>query len=140
MFLIKIVEEIKTQMLCSATFSFEDRALYVIMWRNIVELGRTQMTIWRMRIAYWITKATDANSQYVILICFSTATMVTRTCLSVTFTRTFLVLSEIFFFIVFLVLCRLMAKAQLCSFTISAPFVSVFCASNTIYFYISLFS
>jgi hypothetical protein len=113
MFLIRIVIEIKTQILRSTTFSFEERALYVIMWRNIVKLGRTQKTLWRMRIAYWITKATDANSQYVILICFSTTTIVTRTCLNVTFTRIFLVLSEIFFFIIFLVLCRLMAQAQL---------------------------
>ena len=26
------------------------------------------MTIWRMRIAYWITKARDTHSEYVILI------------------------------------------------------------------------
>jgi len=26
------------------------------------------MTIWGMRISYWITKATDTNSEYVILI------------------------------------------------------------------------
>ena len=37
----------------------------------------------RMRFACWITKATDIHSEYVIL-CFSTATMVTRTRLSVT--------------------------------------------------------
>ena len=28
------------------------------------------MTIWRMRIAYWVPKATDAHSIYVILIAF----------------------------------------------------------------------
>ena len=28
------------------------------------------MTIWRMRIACWITKATNTHSQYVILIAF----------------------------------------------------------------------
>ena len=28
------------------------------------------MTIWRMRIAYWIPKATNTHSQYVILIAF----------------------------------------------------------------------
>jgi len=28
------------------------------------------MTIWRMRIACWMTKATNAHSQYVILIVF----------------------------------------------------------------------
>jgi hypothetical protein len=28
------------------------------------------MTTWRMRIACWITKVTDAHSEYVILIAF----------------------------------------------------------------------
>jgi len=28
------------------------------------------MTIWRMRIAFWIPKATNTHSQYVILIAF----------------------------------------------------------------------
>jgi hypothetical protein len=37
------------------------------MWENIVERGRTQMAIWRMRVACWIPKATDTNSEYVIL-------------------------------------------------------------------------
>jgi hypothetical protein len=32
---------------------FESRAIYEIMWKNVVEMGRPQM-IWRMRIAYWI--------------------------------------------------------------------------------------
>jgi hypothetical protein len=39
-------------------------------WKNIVERGRTQMTIWRMRFACWIPKATNTHSQYVILIAF----------------------------------------------------------------------
>jgi hypothetical protein len=29
------------------------------MWKNIAEPDRPQMTIWRMRIACWITKATN---------------------------------------------------------------------------------
>jgi hypothetical protein len=33
-------------------------------------LGRPHMTIWRMRIAYWIPKATDTHTEYVILIAF----------------------------------------------------------------------
>jgi hypothetical protein len=40
------------------------------MWKNIVVPGRPQMTIWRMRIACWIPKATDTHSEYVILIAF----------------------------------------------------------------------
>ena len=38
------------------------------MEKNIVERGRPEMTIWRMRIASWITKATNTQSQYVIFI------------------------------------------------------------------------
>jgi len=29
------------------------------------------MTVWGMRLAYWISKATDAHSEYVIRIAFS---------------------------------------------------------------------
>jgi len=32
------------------------------MWKNVVEWGRPQMTIWRMRIACWIPKATNAHT------------------------------------------------------------------------------
>jgi hypothetical protein len=42
----------------------------------------------RMRFACWIAKATYTHSECVILITFSTATMVTGTRLSVTFKRT----------------------------------------------------
>jgi hypothetical protein len=35
---------------------------------NTVQPGRPQMTIWHMRIACWITKATNTHSRYVILI------------------------------------------------------------------------
>jgi hypothetical protein len=47
-------------------FFSEDIAVCVIMWKNIVEPSRPQMTIWRMRIACWIPKATNTYSQYVI--------------------------------------------------------------------------
>jgi len=40
------------------------------MWKNIVERGRTQMAIWRMRIVCWIAKATNTHSEYVTLIAF----------------------------------------------------------------------
>jgi hypothetical protein len=36
----------------------------------MVEPDRSQMTIWRMHIACWITKATDMHSEYVIFIAF----------------------------------------------------------------------
>jgi len=44
---------------------FENRAFYEVMWRNVVGRGRPQMTIWRMRIACWVTKATDTRTQVV---------------------------------------------------------------------------
>ena len=54
---------------------FENRAVYEIMWKNIVNLGRPQMTIWSMRITFWIPESTN----YTLIICntywFSTATM-----------------------------------------------------------------
>jgi hypothetical protein len=58
-----VVEEIKALILCSITFFFENLAFCEIMWKNIVERGRPQMTIWCMRIACWIPKATNANTQ-----------------------------------------------------------------------------
>jgi hypothetical protein len=36
----------------------------------IVERGRPQMAIWRIRVACWIIKATNTHAQYVILIAF----------------------------------------------------------------------
>ena len=39
-----------------------------IMWKNFVQLDRTQMTIWCMRIACCTPKATNTLSKYVILI------------------------------------------------------------------------
>jgi len=40
------------------------------MWKNAVDPGRSQVTIWRMRIACLITKATDTHSECVILTAF----------------------------------------------------------------------
>jgi hypothetical protein len=63
MFQTNVVEKIKHHILYSATF-FENRTVYEIMWKNIVqEAGH--MTIWRMRIACWITKAQNIHSQHV---------------------------------------------------------------------------
>jgi hypothetical protein len=72
MFQTKAVEEIKMHILCSITFfflSFDNDAVYEMMWKNIVETVRPQMT-WRMRFACWIPKATYTHSQYVILTAF----------------------------------------------------------------------
>jgi hypothetical protein len=69
MFRTKVVEKIKTHILCPITFP-ENPAIYEITWKNIVELDKLQMAIWRMRIASWSPKATDTHSEYVILIAF----------------------------------------------------------------------
>jgi hypothetical protein len=45
----------------SNLFPLENHAFYEIMWKNIVELDRPQMTIWRMRIACWIRKVHTHN-------------------------------------------------------------------------------
>jgi hypothetical protein len=50
---------------------FFNRDVYEIRWKNIVKLGTPHMTIWSMRIARWIPKATDTHSIYLILIAFS---------------------------------------------------------------------
>ena len=62
--------ENEAHILCSIKFFFfsENRAVYEIMWKNITELKRPQLTIWRIRIAFWIPKATNTHSQYVTLI------------------------------------------------------------------------
>jgi hypothetical protein len=67
----KVIEEIKTYfVLSNFYFFFETLTVYELRWKNIVERGRPQMTIWRMRIVCWIHKATDTHSEYVILIAF----------------------------------------------------------------------
>ena len=51
-------------------FFFRKSAIYEIMWKNLVLPDMPQMTKWRMRIACWLTKATDIYINYVILIAF----------------------------------------------------------------------
>ena len=46
---------------------FLNRAAYEVIGKNIVQLDRQQMTIWRKRIACWIPKATNTHSEYVII-------------------------------------------------------------------------
>jgi hypothetical protein len=84
MFQTKVVEEIKT--------FFFNRAGYEITWKNFVERGSSQMTIWRMRIPCCITKATNTHTHTHTLkirnsYCFFTATTVARTPLNVIFIR-----------------------------------------------------
>jgi hypothetical protein len=68
-------------------FFLENRAIYEILWKNIVVPDTPQMTISRMRIACWLPKTIDTLSMRNTY-CFSTATMVMRNRLNVTFPRT----------------------------------------------------
>jgi hypothetical protein len=71
MFQTKVVQKIKTHILCSVTFSRKSCRL----WDNVEKYGTVRQAtddniIRRMRIACWITNATDTHSQYVILTAF----------------------------------------------------------------------
>jgi hypothetical protein len=44
-FLDKFVEKIKTHMLCSTVFFSKNRAVYEIIWTNMVQPDRPQMTV-----------------------------------------------------------------------------------------------
>jgi len=70
----KVLKKIKTHFMFSNFFL--NRALYEITWKNILQQDRPQMPIWRMRNAWWISKAINTHSTYVILNCFSITTMV----------------------------------------------------------------
>ena len=64
-FQTKGVEQIKTRMLSSITFFFLSK---IVSCKNTVEPDGPQKTIWRMHISWSIPKATNTNSEFVILI------------------------------------------------------------------------
>jgi hypothetical protein len=64
----KVVEKFKTHILRPITFFPLKSCLFVTMLKNTVDPVTSQMTLWRMRIACWIPKATNTHSEYVILI------------------------------------------------------------------------
>ena len=54
----------------SNNFSYlENRAIYEIMWKSIVEPGRSQMTIWHMHIPCWALRLQTHthNMKYLLL-------------------------------------------------------------------------
>jgi hypothetical protein len=51
-------------------FFLENRGVHEIMWKNVVEWDRPPMITWRMRIACWIPKATNAHTGCAIPIAF----------------------------------------------------------------------
>jgi len=60
-FQTNFVAKIETQILCSEYVSFENRAVYEIMWKDILE-RRMQMTKWCVLIACCITKDTNTHT------------------------------------------------------------------------------
>jgi len=51
-------------------FFLKNCAVYEIMGKNNVESDRPQRTVWRLRIAFFVPKATNTCSECVILIAF----------------------------------------------------------------------
>ena len=49
-------------------FLIENLAVFKIMSKNTLQ--SLQMTVWCMRIAFWITKVTDTHPEFVILVAF----------------------------------------------------------------------
>ena len=73
-----VVQKLKTHAVCPITF-FSKPCHFEIMRKNTAKRGRPQMTIWRMRVACWIPKATHKHTRICNKLCSSTATMDTRT-------------------------------------------------------------
>jgi hypothetical protein len=71
-FQIKVVEKIKTHILCSKTFYSRNRAVYEIMWKKYgtARQATDDNIIRRMRFACWIIKATDTHLEYWTFIAF----------------------------------------------------------------------
>jgi len=65
----KSCREKSKHILCSITF-FENLAVNEIMWENIIQSSRPQMTIWHKLIEFWIPTATNKHSEYVMLISY----------------------------------------------------------------------
>jgi len=61
------VEKIKTRILYSLALFFENRAVYKIMWKkyDTAREATDDNVIRRIRIAYWITNATNIHPEYV---------------------------------------------------------------------------
>jgi hypothetical protein len=49
-------------------FFSENRAAYGKYGKNFVQPSKPQMTTWRMRLPYWILKATNTLSEYIIIL------------------------------------------------------------------------
>jgi hypothetical protein len=61
-------ENQNTRFVFSNFFFSDNRVVYVIIWKSIVERGRPQTTTWRMRFASWISKAINTHTGCVLFI------------------------------------------------------------------------
>jgi hypothetical protein len=66
----EFIKKIKTHFMFNNFFFSKNRAVCDTMWKNMVEADRLHMTTWLMLSAFWIPKATNTLSEYVILIAF----------------------------------------------------------------------
>ena len=91
MFHTKFTEKVKAHVLYLKKKFLKYRAACEVMWENMVQPGRPQMTI---KYGACALRAGQAHSEYVVITAFSTATMFTRTRLNITsyFIRTLPVL------------------------------------------------
>ena len=62
----KLVEEIKEYILFSITFLKKIRTVWEIMWKYTIQPDRPHLTVWLMRIAFWITKATHTHTNHIV--------------------------------------------------------------------------
>jgi hypothetical protein len=66
MFMAKIVEKIRTHILCSVTF-LKNHAIYEIICKNVVGLDRPPLTVWHIGIAHWIYLSLQTHTwQYLL--------------------------------------------------------------------------
>jgi hypothetical protein len=63
-------ENQNTPLRLSNSFFSEICSFNEVVWKNVVDPDRPQITIWRVRIACWLTKVTDTRLECTILISF----------------------------------------------------------------------
>jgi len=68
-FQTNVAEKIQNTLFMFSNFFSENRALYENV-RKYCGTAKAQLTIWRLCLSYWISKATNTHSQYVMFIFF----------------------------------------------------------------------
>ena len=69
-FQTKDFRENRKALSCSITFSFGNRDVYEIIWKNTAVPDKPHMTIWCMCVSCCTPKTTHTHSEYVMLIAF----------------------------------------------------------------------